>query len=163
MTYEIKQSLWKQFGAALDMLENAIVSCPAEHWDTKTKFWYNAYHCLFYTDYGLSLDPSGFSPPAPFGLSEFDPDGAMPERTYSKAELLDYLHMIKEKCRILMKNLTDEQAAGRWINEYRNFSVFENLLYNLRHVQHHAGQLNLLLRQSIDDAPRWVRQTKPDL
>ena len=30
------------------------------------------------------------------------------------------------------------------------------LLYTLRYAQHHAAQLNLLLRQSIDDAPGWV-------
>ena len=27
---------------------------------------------------------------------------------------------------------------------------------NLRHVQHHTAQLNLLLRQRTDSAPRWV-------
>jgi uncharacterized damage-inducible protein DinB len=36
----------------------------------------------------------------------------------------------------------------------------ELLLYNLRHVQHHAGQLHLLLRQTTDDAPRWVAAVK---
>jgi hypothetical protein len=30
----------------------------------------------------------------------------------------------------------------------------------MRHVQHHAGQLNLILRQKIDSAPRWVKKTK---
>ena len=31
---------------------------------------------------------------------------------------------------------------------------------NMRHVQHHAGQLNLILRQSIDSAPRWGFKSK---
>jgi len=31
-------------------------------------------------------------------------------------------------------------------------------LYNLRHVQHHAGQLQLLLRRAGVTPPRWVRQ-----
>jgi uncharacterized damage-inducible protein DinB len=35
-------------------------------------------------------------------------------------------------------------------------SVAELLLYNLRHVQHHAAQLNLMLRQTTGAAPRWV-------
>jgi hypothetical protein len=48
----------------------------------------------------------------------------------------------------------------RWINEYKNFSVFEILLYNMRHVQHHAAQLNQLLRISIQDAPKWVSQAE---
>jgi hypothetical protein len=36
------------------------------------------------------------------------------------------------------------------------------LLYNLRHVQHHAAQLNLILRQTVDAAPRWVGRTRED-
>jgi len=34
--------------------------------------------------------------------------------------------------------------------------VLEILLYNLKHVQHHAGQLNLLLRQETGEAANWV-------
>jgi hypothetical protein len=37
------------------------------------------------------------------------------------------------------------------------------LLYNMRHVQHHAAQLNLILRQTIDSAPGWVVLTKSSL
>jgi uncharacterized damage-inducible protein DinB len=33
----------------------------------------------------------------------------------------------------------------------------ELLLYNMRHVQHHAAQLNMLLRRRTNSAPpRWV-------
>ena len=32
----------------------------------------------------------------------------------------------------------------------------ELLLYNMRHTQHHAAQLNLILRQETDAAPGWV-------
>ena len=160
---ELKEALWKQFGAAIDMLENAISFCPENLWDNEIKFWHNAFHCLFYLDYYLTLEPANFSPPPPFGLSEFDPDGAMPERTYSKEELLNYLQAGRIKCHSLIASLNEDIASARWANEYKDFSVLEILLYNLRHVQHHAAQLNLLLRQSIDDAPRWVSQTKTDL
>jgi hypothetical protein len=37
------------------------------------------------------------------------------------------------------------------------------MLYNLRHVQHHAAQLNLILRQVTDSAPDWVGRTPGDL
>ena len=35
----------------------------------------------------------------------------------------------------------------------------ELLLYNMWHVQHHSAQLNLILRQQINSAPRWVKRT----
>ena len=42
-------------------------------------------------------------------------------------------------------------------------SVSELLLYNMRHVQHHAAQLNLILRQQTDSAPGWVAKAKSKL
>ena len=43
------------------------------------------------------------------------------------------------------------------------YNVIEILLYNMRHVQHHAAQLNLLLRQAINDAPEWVYEAQDKL
>ena len=156
----LQESLWKQFGASIDMLENAIRPCPHEYWDTEKQFWYNAYHCLFFTDYYLSPEPSTFSPPAPFTLSEFE--DVMPERTYTQAELLIYLDYCREKCHALLSNMTLELAATRWINVSgtMDYTLIELILYNMRHVQHHAAQLNLILRQDIDDAPKWVSRGK---
>jgi len=159
MTATIRESLWKQFGASIDMLENAITLCPDELWNEE-RFWYSSFHCLFWLDYYLTLEPNSFAPPEPFTLSEFDPSGALPERAYSKTEVLSYLQHNRQKCHTLMASLSDEVANQRWINEYKNYSVFEITLYNMRHVQHHAAQLNLLLRQEINNAPNWVGQAK---
>lgn len=152
----IKEILWKQFGASIDMLENAILACPEEFWDTDRKFWYNAYHCLFYLDYYLTLDPVKFSPPPPFTQSEFE--HTMPERVYTREELLVYLQFNREKCHTLIKDLTEETIGQRWVNQSKtmDYPVLEILLYNMRHVQHHAAQLNLILRKTIDDAPNWI-------
>ena len=43
------------------------------------------------------------------------------------------------------------------------YSVLEILLYNMRHVQHHAAQLNLLLRQETNHAPDYISQAEDDL
>ncbi len=118
---------------------------------------------LFYLDYYLTDEPESFLPPSPFTLSEFDPGGIMPVRVYSKKELLVYLRFCRNKCHDLIAGLTDEGAKKRWVNEYRNYSILEILLYNMRHVQHHVAQLNLLLRQGIDNVPKWVSQTKFNL
>lgn len=156
MINNIKESIWNQFGASIDMLENAVNACPDEHWATDTKFWYHAFHCLFFTDFYLTLKPETFSPPAPFTESEFE--DKMPERVYTKAELLEYTRFCREKLRSLIDGLDENGVNARWINPYKDFSVIEILLYNMRHVQHHAAQLNLILRQTIDDAPDWVSQ-----
>jgi len=163
MDSSLKIILWQQSGATIDMLENALVACPNELWNTESKFWYTGYHTLFYLDYYLSDTPERFLPPPPFTLSEFDPDGVLPDRIYDKAELLTYLVFGRQKCHKLIAGLTDEGAAKRFVNEYKNYSVLEILLYNMRHVQHHVAQLNLLLRQGMADVPNWVSRTKISL
>jgi DinB superfamily len=155
----LKKTLWHQFGATIDMLENAIKACPPDLWDNAHKYWYTAYHTLFFMDYYLSADPSHFSPPPPFTLSEMDPSGILPDRTYTQEELLTYLGHCRTKCHDLIAGLTPELAAKRWINSYRNYDITEILLYNMRHVQHHTAQLNMLLRQQGAVVPDWVSRT----
>jgi len=155
MDAELKTTLWNQFGASVDMLENALVACPDELWDNGTEFWYLGFHTIFWLDYYVS-DPDRFGPPEPFTLSEFDPDGAMPDRTYTKNELIDYLHYCRENAFRLIQTLGELNARSRFKNDYRDYSVPEILLYNMRHIQHGAAQLNLLLRQGGTVPPRWV-------
>src|SRR5687767_6613522 len=123
----LKETLWKQFGAANDMLGNAMHACPDKYWADSSQFWYISYHTLFYLDYYLSEDPSSFTPPAPFTLSEFDPSGPMPERVYNKEELLSYLQFCRGKCHDLIARLSNESMAKRWINAYRNYNLVEML------------------------------------
>ena len=156
----IRSSILNQFGASLEMLENAINLCPDEHWDTALGFWYASYHCIFWTDYYLTTEPSKFAPPTPFTLSEFDPAGKMPDRTYLKTELLTYLEHCRQKATLLISDLTTEKLTDRWVNEYKNFSILEILIYNIRHIQHHSAQLNLLLRQTINNSPTWIGQSQ---
>ena len=163
MDNSTNEIIWRQFGASIDMLENAIKLCPSEFWNTEKKFWYIAYHSLFWLDYYLTLDPKEFKPPTPYTLSEFDPNGAMPNRIYSKEELISYLQYSRNKCKDLISNMTGEIATSRWKNDYKDYPVLEILLYNMRHVQHHTAQLNLLLRQEINDSPKWVSVTEYEM
>jgi len=164
-----KAALWGQLGAAIKMVENALAACPEEllvDRSRRPELWYMAYHTLFFVDYFCDPAPAQFQP-APFdtfGLNELLDEGEAPppERAYTKAELLGYLEHGREKCRARIEALTDEEAERPADIDWLPLPVAEVLLYNLRHVQHHAAQLNLLLRQAIDEAPRWVaRATQP--
>ncbi|MDB4950569.1 MAG: DinB family protein [Gemmatimonadetes bacterium] len=164
MDETMRSALWGQFGAAIDMLGNAIDACPDDAWaddawvddGRQAEFWAVAFHTLFWLDLYLSPTREGFAPPAPFGLEELSYDGR-PPRAYTKDEVRAYLTHCRAKCWTVIDTLTTESAAEtRPIGRIEG-SVLEMLLYNLRHVQHHAGQLNLMLRQATGtDAPRWV-------
>jgi DinB superfamily len=144
--------LWRQFGAAIDMLGNAIDACPDEHWGA---CWYTAFHAIFYLDYYSTRSDKEFAPPAPFGLTELEPD-LMPDRVYSKADLRTYLDYCRTKCHAAIEALTEQSLTTPCRFARRDATVAELFLYNMRHVQHHAGQLNLIVRQHSGEAPRWV-------
>lgn len=153
-----KTTLWRQFGAAIDMLENAIRACPDHVWGNRVgwyEYWTYASHTLFWLDYYLSDQDPNYTPPEPFTLCELDPDGVLPPRVYTRDELLDYLAYGRAKCRRVIAALTEEEMT-RLSLKRPGLTAIELLLYNMRHVQHHTAQLNLLLRQKIDSAPRWV-------
>ena len=169
----LKESLWKQSGASIDMLKNAIILWPEERWATNKKFFYTAYHTLIFLDYYPTIPPKNFSSPLPFtlteppGIPEDALDDVVPDRVYSKQELLDYLESTRDKCHTLIAGLTEEKLKERFIEEpgqgVMDYSVLEILLYNMRHVQHHSAQLNLFLRQTINNAPGWVARAKDEL
>jgi hypothetical protein len=161
MDIKLKEIIWNQFGAAIDMLGNAILACPEEIWGKNlddSEFWYKVFHTLFWIDFYLSDSDEGFVPPTPFTLSELDPAGLLPERVYTKDELKNYLDHCRKKCLNTIRTLSDEKANLHFKYGSIDLSFVELLLYNMRHVQHHTAQLNLILRQEIDSAPRWVKQ-----
>jgi hypothetical protein len=158
-----KTIVWSQFDAAIKMLENGMQACPEKLWGDRSQrpeFWYMVFHTLFFLDCYLSDSLGVFTPPAPFTLDELDTAGILPDRVYTKEELQSYLEDGRQKCRQTIEALTEEKAERRCGFDWLELSVEELLLYNMRHVQHHAAQLNLILRQQIDSAPRWVKKTE---
>jgi len=171
-----KTALWQQFGATIDMLENALLACPSTHWNGRLwndhsvpeypAFWSITYHTLFWLDLYLTGSLEGFAPPAPFTLDELDPAGVLPKQPYTRDELHTYLVLLRKKCQTTIAGLSDEKAqqlvSFHWVGA-KPMSFLELLLYTMRHVQEHAAQLNLFLGQNaIDVASDWVGQAKAD-
>ncbi|HEX2980761.1 MAG TPA: DinB family protein [Anaerolineaceae bacterium] len=167
MEPEWKTILRNQFGAAIEMFAQALRACPDEQWSARlwndpqmpaefSEFWYVAYHTLFWLDLYLSGTLEGFVPPAPFTLAELDPAGVLPDRQYTKAELLAYLEHGRQKCQAVLSTLTAERAARICKFSWVEMSFAELLIDTLRHVQEHGAQLNMLLGQTSGIASAWV-------
>ena len=173
------RALWRQFGAAIEMLDNAVVVCPASLWRERLwsdppdhpqppfgEFWCIAYHTLYWLDVYLSSvaeSPAGVTPPSPFPAPALDADDDPPERPYAKDDLRAYLAYTKQKCQNTIATLTSERAGAPYDfpwekGQGRPISTLELLLYTMRHVQEHAAQLSLFLGQhGIPDADLdWV-------
>ena len=181
METAVRTAVWQQFGAAIDMLENALLACPSTLWQERlwrdppppefppqfAEFWYVTFHALVWLDLYLSGVPEEeFAPPAPFAQGELDSVEALPERPYTKEELHAYLASTRQKCHTTLLALTEDQARRPveypW-SEGQPISFLELQLYTLRHVQEHAAQLNLFLGQNGTlGTSDWVSQGKAE-
>jgi hypothetical protein len=178
MTDLWRNALWQQFGAAIDMLDDAVVLCPdslwaeplwVDHSDTPgasgfTEFRNITHHVLFWLDLYLYGTEEGFTPPSPFTLSELDPAGVVPDPPYRKDVLRAYLQSLRSKCRTIVTTMTDEEArrpcSFPWDNG-ATVSFFELQLYNMRHVQEHGVQLHMFLGQNvIETEDNWVPRAR---
>lgn len=171
MTIINNEMLWRQFGAAIDMLRDALRECPDELWDEQlwddqpdqwvakgfSKFWYLGYHTLFWLDLYLTGAEEGFAPPAPFDLVEMKAGETLP-RTYTREELLSYLEYCRQRCHETIRELSVEQAARICSFAWGELPFGELLLYNLRHVQEHAAHLGMFLGQQAGKSVQRVAQ-----
>ena len=165
MDSSVGTALWRQFGAAIDTLDNALAACPETLWTARlwpeppppwfppqfAELWYVGGHTLLWLDLYLSgLPEEEFAPPPPFVQGELDSPQSVPDQPYDADVLRAYLASIRVRCRRTLLALTDGQA-GRTV-EYgwtgaEPIGYLELQLYNLRHVQEHASQISLFLGQ----------------
>lgn len=164
------QIVWRQYGAAIDVLGDAIAACPADLWRARlyddpgarpeyAEVWYRAYHTLFWIDLYLFGAEEGFMPPEPFALIEMEEDD-LPDRVYSREALQGYLAFCRRKCRETLLALDDEAANRVCRFAWGEVSFLELQLYCMRHVQEHAAQLSLFIGQNGHPAPDWVSKAR---
>ena len=142
--------LTPQFEAALCMLHHCITACPPDQWDARVAsatVRQVAYHTLFFTD--LYLSPSEHA----FTLRDLhhrggDERGPTPSPGLDPPETLAYLATCLDKMRTTLANETDQSLAADSGFSYRRMTRGELHLYNLRHIQHHTGQLSAHLRRT---------------
>jgi hypothetical protein len=168
MTSPWHPTIARQLAAAIQTLRLAIDACPDDLWDDRADgapFWHLAYHALFYTDLYLSDDHPSFRPmpfhreKVDFLPGDFKEHGGIvttPDSAYAKTQLLDYADHCLRKCDETFAKLTDERALERCGFWWYPLNVGELLLVNLRHAQHHAGQLALILRRRADIGIDWL-------
>ena len=167
------EMLWCQFGAAIDMLRDALRDCPDELWEKRlwtdqpnqwvaagfSAFWYLGYHTLFWLDLYLTGAEEGFAPPAPFDLVEMEPGEVLP-RTYTREELLRYLEYCRRRCQETIGALSADRTYRLCRFAWGELPFAELQLYNLRHVQEHAAQLLMFLGQQVGKPASWAFQAQ---
>jgi DinB superfamily len=161
----VRTILTDQFEAALCMLDHCIRACPPEHWEGKIAnrtFRWVAYHTLFWVDMYLSPGDEDA-----FVLRDFhdrggdERDDAADNPGLGRDDTLAYLAICRRRMLETLAAETAEVFQGPSGFPYRPGTRGELHLYNLRHIQHHTGQLSAYLRRvdrslNDDDALPWV-------
>jgi hypothetical protein len=159
-----KTLVTRQYEAALSMLKACVDKCPDAVWDSRGanyRFCQLVFHTLIFTDLYLGPDVESFRR-QPFHLrnegffgdyEEFE-DRA-PVRLYDKASILAYLEHCRSKVSEVMQGETADTLSAR-AGTRRSLSRAELHIYNIRHIQHHAGQLSLRLRLDTGEGIDWV-------
>jgi hypothetical protein len=163
MTDYLRKILSHQFEAALCMLHDCIRKCPPEHWEGKIAndtFRQISYHTLFFFDYYLSPSEAAFVLRDLNLRGGDEPTNTDASKGLEREEALAYANICRQK---MIQTLAGETAQSlqsvsgfSWLP----FSRGELHLYNIRHVQHHAGQLSAYLRRiPVEDGPPWWVKT----
>jgi hypothetical protein len=161
---DLRETLAKQYLAPLDMLHRAIDVCPESLWystEYSNRFWHTAYHALFYTHMYLHPTEGDFRPWAkhrenynflgPLPVPPYDKPKV--DTPYAKEELLEYHQLCRGEVGARLGSLDLETPSGfDWVP----LNKLDLQLYNIRHLQHHTGQLIDRLRNVAGIGVPWV-------
>lgn len=161
----LQQLLISQFEASLSMLAHCIARCPAERWQApvaRCPFSQVVFHTLFFTDFYLGQSPDGFKS-QPFHLENTALFGDYeqlqdrePVETYERADVERYLAFVRTKALTTIQSESDRDRAEPSNFPRRRGTRAETCVYNIRHIQHHVGQLSMRLRlDGVTDFP-WI-------
>ena len=154
-------SLRKNFEQALRLLEASVEDCPEELWEADlwtgeattgpspigglhgSAPWFLAYHALTVLDYDLSGELEPWAPPPPFD----DNTWSMPNRVFTKTELLGYVGYCRGRVAATLEQLTDERAAVPVPATHRYASTPYGVLVGSLplHTIEHAAQVRQFL------------------
>ena len=161
---DTKKIIKSQYRAALAILGDAIEKCPDTLWAEQgvtQPVWHIAYHALYFTHLYLQVRGEDFVPWAKhrneyqfFESVPWPPYRAVKiGEPYTKAELLEYLALCQKEVEEKVSSMDLNAASGfSWLT----FSKMELQFYNIRHLQHHVGQLDDRLRINAGIGISWI-------
>lgn len=173
----------RQYRHTFTMLRQALELCPEELWaereDNEPPFWQQAYHTLIITE-GYASE--GFGDPPEFVARVLEPrepePGEPPWRplvekvealmkadhvpagVVTRDQMLEYLSQVQERCHEALARDGARDPADPASNTFpwTGTTAFDKHIYNLRHLHHHLGRLNGLLRRRADVGNPWVAE-----
>jgi len=131
---EISKIIQSQYLAALEMLKQVIIKCPAELWNApgdSGTVWQKTYHTIYYVHLYLQDAEKDFKP----WDKHHEPETGTP---FTREDVLEYLLIAQKQVRERVPLLDLNTGSGF---DWLPFSKLELQFYNIRHIQQHTGEL----------------------
>jgi hypothetical protein len=155
------QSMADNYEHALRLMDAALTDCPDDVWpedlwpdEAPTSSgpngglhgsapWFLGYHALSCLDYDLTGGFEPWAPPPPFD----DHTYALPNRVFTKPELLGYIDWCRGRVRQVLGTLTPEMAARPLPEAHRYHGTMFGVIIGSvpLHVVEHASQIRQFL------------------
>jgi hypothetical protein len=165
MLERLKDLLLNQYEAALCTLNACIDRCPESTWNSpvaETAFCQVLFHTLLFTDIYLGQNEAAVRQ-QPFHLENKslfrdyeELEDRIPVLLYDRPGIKSYLEYCRKKASQVIGEESAETLNARPDFPGRNFSRAELHVYNIRHIQNHAAQLNLILFKNHKTDIIWV-------
>jgi uncharacterized damage-inducible protein DinB len=153
----INSGILSQFSSTWKMLRSAIEVAPDEYWYGKTHDWSfsrTLYHIIETQRFYIRDTPDGMEWEKL--LKELNTEDKPLDEVYPPRVILsDFLEKTEVEVTSYIKGLTLDKLLEK--DDFKWFSsVFEKLLYLMRHNQHHIGELSRMLREWDCERVKWT-------
>jgi len=156
---DARVAIRSQYRAALEMLEKAVTGCPELMWNDaadRNRFWRVAYHTAFFTHLYLSNAHKEFVPwnveLARLRIADLARDAGGVEPC-SKDDILAYVAFVRA---VVDEKVPSLDLASESGFEWLKCDKLELQIYNIRHLQHHTGELMERLGSRASVEVDWV-------
>jgi len=179
----LADTIGQEYQAALQRLRRVVQLCPPNVWDLRSEdeppFWQVAMHLMFHTrvffcksvpseeagDNAASAMqqlglPNQDSVEAGMGslldtIQSLTSPSYTPARVVTQEELMDRADNLLAACTSAMKRLTEGGASSPDPMPWRTGNTLGLLLYSLRHIEYHLGQLASCLARHAKVTLDW--------
>ncbi len=150
--------LKRQFEPSWVMLEKTIDAWPDELWATadlnEPPAWQVLVHILTGMEYWMQPEPGKYTAPK-FDKGVNTNLGEPSEEVLTKKELKEYFNKVRKSIDAYFAQLSEQllQEASVAYDQWTNLDV---IIENIRHAQHHLGQLNARLKTTGHLPVEWA-------
>ncbi|MCT2535141.1 DinB family protein [Aquibacillus koreensis] len=146
-----------QFYLSFSMLEQMIDMCPDDLWYEQKDgfvFWQQLLHALTGMNFWFRLDNETFI--EPFENKKVYPElQHVAEDPLSRQELFSYKEEVKATVEAYFANKDDAWLQKRSV-VFKSLTNLDIIFGQVRHVQHHVGYCNSILREHNKGVVKWL-------